>query len=147
MLAVKRRNGKLSVFAIEDDGRIIRCDQPPVPTDDCIYENCDGGIMKLRNTCGDCSVLAMFCFDENGRDITISHNDVKMTEPAIGYCYFSKRFFLLEEGTTIRLENACSEIINFYPIRDGKVQLGDLTKYVSAGSRNKKTVDVCDILK
>lgn len=132
---------------IEDDGRIIRCDQPPVPTDDCIYENCDGGVMKLRNTCGDCGVLAVFCFDEKGRDIAISGSDVKMTEPAVGYCYFSKRFFLLEEGTTIHLEYEGAEIINFYPIRDGKVQLGDLTKYVSAGSSKKETVSVSDILK
>lgn len=130
---------------IEEDGRIIRCDQPPVLTEDCIYQDCEGGVMKLRNICGDSTVLAAFCFDENGRDIAITQADVKMAEPAVGYTYFAKRFFLLEEGTTIHLEKNGAEIINFYPIRDGKVQLGDLSKYISAGSTSKTTVSLSEI--
>ena len=130
---------------IEADGKIIRCDQPALPTDDCIYQDCEGGILKLWNVCGESSILAVFCFDENGRDVSIRRSDVKMSEPAVGYAFFSKQFFLLEEGETIHLEKDGVEIINFYPIREGKIQVGDLSKYISAGSVNKEEVAVSEI--
>lgn len=130
---------------IEANGRIIRCDKPPVPTEDCIYQDCDGGIMKLRNVCGDGAVLAAFCFDENGRDVVISQKDIQMDGPAVGYAYFAKKFFRLEEGITVHLPKNGAEIFNFYPIQDGKIQLGDLSKYISVGSTNKTTVPVSEI--
>lgn len=131
---------------IEDDGRIIRCDRPALPTDDCIYRNCEGDVLKLWNVCGDCGVLAIFCFDPNGCDITVSEHDVKMSGNIMGYCFFAKRFFCAKKGTVLHLDNNGVEIINFYPIEDGKVQIGDLSKYISAGSCVKKELCVIDIM-
>ncbi len=127
---------------IEADGRILRCDGPAIPTADCIYRNCEENFLKLWNTCGANGVLGIFCFDDKGREVQITKQDVPLKDECVGYCYFAKKFFRASKGITLPLGKDDVEIINFYPVREGKVLLGDLTKYISSASREKRAVAI-----
>ena len=52
------------------------------------------------------------------------------------------RYYVIE--IKLAIENSQVEIINFYPIKDNAIMLGDTTKYISAGCDNKK-VSVDDL--
>lgn len=136
---------------IEYNGRILRCDQSARPTVDCLFTNCQKGnrCVKLFNTVGENGVMAIFNITESKKSATadVRISDIKgidYTLDYVCYSYKEKKYFYFEKHTVLSITCAYSEaeILNFYPVKDGKVMLGDLTKYVSSASAIKEEMDV-----
>ena len=58
--------------------------------------------------------------------------------------YTAKKFYDCD-NIKITLKAGKSEIVNFYEIKDGYAELGDLTKYISIADENKKITKITDI--
>ena len=133
-----------------DDGRLLMCDDAAMPTRDCLFRcPADGGAVKLFNRAGDAGVIAVFNITTDKQPVTASIRltDAEGLDPAceyLAYAYFSRKFYRFSRETvlhcTVGYEDA--ELYCFYPIRDGRVLLGDLTKYISAASADKTVVAI-----
>ena len=90
------------------------------------------------NNVGDASVLAMFNAETEDRNlsVTVTYDDIKVknADEYIAYAYFKKKFYRVTKDTCLKfdLKKTGVEILNFYPIRDNCIMLGDTTKYISA---------------
>ena len=138
----------------ENDGKLLMCDYAALPTADCIYTDCTNSKtpLKIFNKTGDVGVVAVFNIDAENTTVkgTVSLSDIEGLEgnDYIAYGYFSKKFYKVIKDTKIEIElskESC-EIFNFYPIKDGKVLLGDLTKYVSGASTIKTETNVNELI-
>ena len=137
----------------EEDGRLLMCDYAALPAMDCIYTDCTKSKtpLKIFNKAGEVGVVAAFNIDAENASVkgTVSLSDIDGLEDGeyIAYGYFSKKFYKVDKDTKIEIElskEAC-EIFNFYPVKNGKVLLGDLTKYIS-GASSEKTEVLADTL-
>ena len=138
----------------ENDGRLLMCDYAALPTADCIYTDCTKSKtpLKIFNKTGDIGVVAVFNIDAENTSVKgeISLADIDGPEDGeyIAYGYFSKKFHKVSKDTKIEIElekEAC-EIYNFYPVKNGKVSLGDLTKYISGASTSKTEKDINELI-
>ncbi len=123
-----------------EDGRILRCDRPAVPTADCLMVNPvdSGRIFKVQNICGDSGVIAAFNLDEQDRPVTgqISPRDVEGLEGEefAVYEHFSKECHILKAGETLELKLEDRGQFRLYvvvPIRDGFAAIGRTDKMIS----------------
>ncbi|MBO4732984.1 MAG: hypothetical protein J5662_00765, partial [Clostridia bacterium] len=125
---------------ILNDGRILRCDRPAVPTRDCL--TVDPGIseqiFKLQNVCGDAGVIAAFDLrlDEGGETGFVSPADVEglRGEEFAVYEHFSREFAVLKRNEKLRvtLENSDSfKLFIIVPLKDGGCVIGRTDKYIS----------------
>lgn len=138
----------------ENDGKLLMCDYAALPTADCLYTDCTKSKtpLKIFNKAGDVGVVALFNIDADNTSVkgTISLSDIDGLEDSeyIAYGYFSRKFYMVNKDTEIgiSLEKETCEIFNFYPVKDGKVQLGDLTKYVSGASTAKTETDINNLI-
>ncbi len=136
---------------IEDDGRILMCDRSALPSEDCLFEDVSktNKLIKLNNTVKDCGVLALFNVSQNKEP---SHAKVKLsdiygidqTKDYVAYSYFEKKYYYLAQDTeldfTIDFDKV--EILNFYPVNNGFIDLGDTEKFVSSASSVKVRTDI-----
>lgn len=98
-----------------EDGRILRCDRPGIPTADCIFENPVEGthIYKVQNICADTGVLAVYNLTQQEASGTVSPSDVYGLQKGdyVVYDFFSKRYQTVgyDEKIHVRLkdEDAC----------------------------------------
>ena len=129
------------------------CDYAALPTKDCLYTDCTKGDapLKIFNHAGDVGVLALFNISAEEKPVTgtisLSDIDVIANGDYVAYGYFSKKFYKVNKDTKIEvnLEKEACEIFNFYPVENGKVLLGDLTKYISGASSEKTETSIKDI--
>jgi len=97
-------------------------------------------------------VLALFNISAESKPETgtISIDDIYGLEGMeyIAYGYFSKKFYRLNKDTEIEitLNPEQCEIFNFYPVKDGKILLGDTTKYISGASSEKVETDINELI-
>lgn len=122
---------------VDDEGKILRCNNSGKATVDCLYE--DKQIVKLFNTVGDCGVVALFNLDGEGT-ADVALNDFGGKGEYIAYLYFKKEYILFNDKTkiSIELKEKEVEIINFYPVFDGNIELGDTSKYISSATKLRK---------
>lgn len=135
---------------IEADGRLLMCDDAAMPTRDCLFRcPTDGGAVKLFNRAGDAGVVAVFNITMDKQPVTaeIRLTDVEwlnFNKEYIAFSYFSHKFYRVSRDTvlhcTLGYEDA--ETFCFYPIQDGKIMIGDISKYISAASAEKTAVSV-----
>lgn len=138
----------------ENDGKLLMCDYAALPAKDCLYTDCTKSKtpLKIFNKTGDIGVIALFNIDSEGDSLnaTASVNDIFGLEDGeyIAYGYFSKKFYKVNKDTEIKisLEKDACEIFNFYPVKNGKVYLGDLTKYISGASSEKTETSISALL-
>lgn len=137
----------------EDEGRLLMCDYAALPAKDCIYTDCINSLkpLKLFNRAKDVGVLALFNISAELKPETdtISIDDIYGLgdKEYVAYGYFSKKFYRLTKDTKIEITlkpDQC-EIFNFYPVKDGKILLGDTSKYIS-GASSVKTETAVDAL-
>lgn len=126
---------------IEEDGRILRCDNVGKVTVDCLFKNPvkTDGVLKIFNTSGDCGVIAVFNLSDRSVEVTVSADDFYGSGKYTAYVYTRKQF-ISNSKIKIELPAGKSEIVNFYKIIDGYILVGDLSKYVSVASSKKQRI-------
>lgn len=132
-----------------EDGRILRCDNPAVPTLDCLTENPveSGKIFKLQNTSNGCGMLAAFNLDAEEKSVcgSVSPKDITGlagTEFAV-YEHFSKEMRVLKADESFELELSSHGDYRLYvivPLENGCGMIGRTDKFISPASYgyNKK---------
>lgn len=142
---------------VGENGDICRLDHYAMPTYDCIYVNCvdEGRLLKTYNRKGDAIALAVF--NLSLRDITETFKfdvipDIDVSREYVAYEYFTKKFTRITANTeeTLTLTSDDVRAYSIYPIMadDGGeyIELGETTRYIGVGSREKSKVYVTDIL-
>ena len=142
---------------VGENGDICRLDHYAMPTYDCIYTDCEseGRILKTYNCKGDAVALALF--NVSRRDITETFKfdvipDVAADREYVAYEYFTKKFIRINGSTeeTVTLSSDDVRAYSIYPILTDEggeyIELGEISRYIGIGSREKKKVYVKDIL-
>ncbi len=137
------------------DGRIIRLENPALPCQECLFEDCEtnGNIFKVFNTIRDCGVLAVFNLNKEEKPVRgeISSWDVNALRRS-RYClydWFRQEARVLEKGEKFKivLENYDDfRLFLLVPIKEGRAELGLMEKYMMPATfRNiKEGVQVLD---
>ncbi len=123
-----------------EDGRILRCDRPAVPTKDCITVNPvnSGRIFKVQNICDHSGIVAVFNLDENDASVTgtVSPSDVEglYGEEFAVYEHFSKELHILKAGEKMDITLKDRSEFKLYvivPMKDGFAAIGRTDKFIS----------------
>ena len=136
-------NAQYMVPCADEEGKILLCDNCAYPCDDCLFDDPKDKILKVYNTKDDCGVVGLFNLGYK-QSAQVCAKDFCGSGEYIAYLYFAKKFVHIKNGETFTVEiekNDC-EIVNFYPVSNGKIMLGDIEKYVSAASDKKTEIKV-----
>ena len=137
---LERSNREILAPLALEDGRILRCDRPAMPTADCLTVNptSSGRPFKLQNICGNSGVLAVFNLDENNRAVagSISPGEIDglTGEDFAVYEHFSRELVILKAHERLDLRLDGIESYNLYivvPIQDGFAAIGRTDKFIS----------------
>ncbi len=125
---------------VYSDGKIIRLNQPAVPTKDCLFEDAENNkkIFKIFNTIGINGVLAAFNLDEKEETVkgTISPKDIIGIKKGkyLVYNWFTGENFLMDynEEKEVELENYDDfSLLLFIPVKNNKAVIGLKEKYMA----------------
>lgn len=127
---------------ILSDGRILRCDNPGLPTEDCLFKNpCEEDVpLKVWNKSGIASFIATFNINLQGKRVngTISPSDIPRIEGEsfAVYEHFSRKLTLSkrEEILDIALEDNNVSLYEIVPMTRNFAPLGLVNKYISAAA-------------
>lgn len=125
---------------IADDGTVMLCDGPAMPTRDCLYTDCREGnrLQKIWNRSGENFAVAVFNLTEGEVTDSVDFGGI----PGLGdgdymaYEYFSRSFTRVNKGTkqSVTLPADGVAIFSVYPVKqdaEGEfVLMGDRAKYV-----------------
>lgn len=123
-----------------DDGRILRCDRPGMPSADCLTENPlnRGKIFKLQNICGECGVIAAFNLDESNKEAsgTVSPSDADGIdgEYFAVYEHFSREMKILGKNECMEIKLKDESDYKLYivaPLKNGFAAIGRTDKFIS----------------
>lgn len=126
-----------------DDGRILRCDRPAMPSLDCIMDNpkTSGGIFKIQNVCGNSGVIAAFNINEENCEVSgsIAPSDIDGIEGEAFavYEHFSRKLNILGKDEKLELCLKDADDFRLYivvPITDGFAPIGRIDKFISPKS-------------
>ncbi len=146
---LERSNREVLMPLVLEDGRILRCDRPAVPTKDCITVNPvnSGKIFKVQNICGDSGVIAVFNLDEHDGAVTgtLSPDEAEgiCGEEFAVYEHFSKELHILKAGEKLDITLKDRSEFKLYvivPMKDGFAAIGRTDKFISP----KTVKSVCD---
>ena len=137
---LERSRGEVLKPLCMDDGRILRCDRPGMPTADCLTldPTVSGKAMKVQNMAGSHGVMAVLDLDAAFAPVTatISARQIPgftAQEYAV-YEHFSGECRILkgEESFEVTLQNENDyRLYIFAPVVDGVAALGWTDKYIS----------------
>lgn len=123
-----------------NDGRILRCDRPAVPTADCITRNPVKELcaLKIQNMAGEHGIMAVLNIHEDNVPLkaVVSGNMIdgfEADEYAV-YDYFEKGITILkgDEKFEIELKNGDEyKLYIFAPIRNGFAAIGRTDKFIA----------------
>lgn len=125
---------------ILEDGRILRCDRPAMPTKDCLTTDPvrGGRIFKLQNLCNGSGILAVFNLDGEERPVTgfVSPADVEglTGEEFAVYEHFTGSCQIVKPDERVPLTLADSNAFKLYilvPLRNGCGMIGRTDKFIS----------------
>ncbi|WNR42909.1 Sip1-related alpha-galactosidase [Paenibacillus roseipurpureus] len=127
---------------ILSSGRILRCDQPGLPTRDCLLANPheDKIPLKVWNRSGQSGVLAAFNIHLAGEDVrgTVSVNDISGLEgdKFAVYEHFSQELRILtrDDGIAIHLQEGELQLYIVTPLLHGFAAIGLADKYISSAA-------------
>lgn len=137
---LERSRGEVLKPLAMDNGRILRCDRPAVPTADCVTEDptCSGKALKLQNMAGEHGVLAVLNLDEQARPVMarISGDlvDGFDAEEYAVYEHFSGTCRILRKGEEFTVTLQDDEDYRLYilaPVHDGFAVIGRTDKFIS----------------
>ncbi len=105
---LERSKREVLMPLIFENGRILRCDRPAIPTLDCLFINpTEGtGIYKVQNICGDSGIIAVYNLTDNKAYGTVSPSDV-FDLPGnrfVMYEHFTQKIYSLSKEETVGLE-------------------------------------------
>ena len=129
----------------DDNGRLLICDNAALPTDDCLFKDCSGDVLKIYNTVGDEGVVAIFNLSDEKKSVSVGAEDFGGNGDFAAYGYFEQKF-RHKKTFDVELEPQGTEIFNFYKAEDGKVRIGDTAKYISLATERKRQVDIAECL-
>jgi raffinose synthase len=121
------------------DGKILRCDQPGLPTEDCLVHSPreERIPLKVWNRYRDTGVIAVFNINANGDTVegTISPSDIPGIEGEkfVVYSHFKKEAIVSsrDEKLTFKLSDNEVDLYVIIPVIGGITPLGLLNKYIS----------------
>lgn len=130
---------------IISDGVVLRCPQPALPTEDCIFEDCryDKKLLKIYNTNGRIGTLGIFNCNVEPERIRRAYSAVDINGIAgdrfAVYSFISKRLTTAGRNDLmeITLDDGEYDIITFSPIENGVAPLGLTGKYNSSAAVEK----------
>lgn len=137
---MERSNREILMPLILEDGRILRCDRPAVPTMDCLTTDPtqSGKVFKLQNVCGEAGVMAVMNLDAENRTVTgtISPSEIDGLEGEefAVYEHFSRELTILkkDESKEVTLKDIHDmRLYNIVPIRDGFAAIGRTDKFIA----------------
>lgn len=136
----ERSRREILMPLIFEDGKILRCDRPGMPSEDCLTVDprTSGIVFKIQNKCGEHGVIAAFNVDENNSAVSskISPWDVEGFEAdeAVLYEHFSKEVTVLKKGESIDLTLNSVDDFKLYvaaPVTNGFAAIGRTDKFIS----------------
>lgn len=137
------------------DGRILRCDNPAVPTKDCLTENpsISGRIFKIQNTCNGCGIIAVFNLDTEERPVTgmISPRDVVglIGDEFAVYDHFTQELTILkgDDEFALRLENGDDfKLYVIVPLKEGCGMIGRTDKFISPATFRRLRTGMTELI-
>lgn len=123
-----------------EDGRILRCERPAMPTKDCLTHDplTSNRLFKLQNKCEESGVLAVFNLDEANRPVsgTVSPIDVAGLEgdEFAVYEHFSKEMRILKASEQLHITlDKCDDyrLYILVPMKEGNAVIGRTDKFIS----------------
>ncbi|MCR4718642.1 MAG: alpha-galactosidase [Firmicutes bacterium] len=123
-----------------NDGRILRCNRPGMPTIDCITKNPAESkqIFKIQNICDESGVIAVFNFDKDGSEVkgTVSPSDVYGIDgdEFVLYEHFSKTYSMLKKDEKIDITLKTQDDYKLYvvvPVTNRFAPIGRVDKFIS----------------
>jgi raffinose synthase len=127
------------------DGRVLRCDQGGVPSEDCLMKNPNEEAIPLKiwNTSGDSAVIAAFNVNLNSLEVKgeIGPKDIPhlVGNKFIVFDHFKQKTYFLDHNSTIPFTLKDNDVRLFVltPIKNGFAPCGLLDKYVSPAAIEK----------
>ena len=123
-----------------DDGRILRCDRPGMPTADCVTKDptVSGEAMKLQNMAGKQGILAVLNLDAEEKPVTATVcgelvEGFEAEEYGL-YEHFSRQLTVLKRGEKLEITLQNSDDYRLYilvPLENGCGPIGRIDKYIS----------------
>ncbi len=134
----RSRRDKLTPLVL-DDGRILRCDRPAIPTLDClVHDPRKGGLFKVQNIADGAGILAVFNLSDGESPVSgsISPSNVwGLDGERFGvYEHFTGEFHVLDKNSAIDISLKDHDDIRLYiiiPLKDGCGDIGFLSKFIS----------------
>ncbi len=140
-------NADMLIPMFDENGYAPRPDSAAMPVKSQAYGFTD--VIKIMNTYGNVDLIGAFNTAQSTKECSVTMSDLKdgSCDEYVAYLYFAKKFVRFNKDTvlTFNLAADACEIINFYPVSDGKIMLGDTSKYISCGFKLKET-DINEIL-
>lgn len=131
---------------VEEDGRIIRCDHAARPAPSCLFEDVRAttGVLKITNRCGANAVTAAFNLTGEEKSCRVAFEDTECEKGVeyLAYLHFAKKYVRFDQPIEVTLPANGAEVISLYPIEEGAALVGAEDKYVSAGSRQTRRMEV-----
>lgn len=139
------------------DGDICRLDNAAMPTYDCVFTDCEteGKLLKVFNRSGEALALAVFNISREPINESFELSvipGISEENDYIAYEYFTKSFTRVNFASDVTLWLAAGEVrcYSLYPItypdpttdEGAYIMLGDTSRYVSIGSREKKQTQI-----
>jgi len=122
------------------DGRILRCDNPAMPSKDCLTVNPEntGKPFKVWNKCGNSGVLAVFNLDNENKPVfgSVSIKDIDRLEgdKFAVYEHFNGELVILTKEESIKITLKDQDEFCLYlivPVDNGIANIGLINKFIS----------------
>lgn len=138
----EKQNFDIIKALVTSDGKLLRCDAPALPTEDCLFADClhDKKLMKVFNTNGEIGVISIFNCNEDDETISGSFrvSDIKNItgEKFAVYSYRNKTVTVADIDTDlgITLDSGEFDIMTISPIKNGIAIIGFADKYNSSAA-------------
>ncbi|MCM1047432.1 MAG: alpha-galactosidase [Clostridiales bacterium] len=127
---------------ITSEGKVLRCQNPALLTEDCIFSDCrtEKKLMKIFNKNGEIGIIGIFYCNEQNEVISgkFSSFDIKGLEgEKFAVYYFTKKkvdVVSKGESLNISLGDGEFELVTFSPIDNGIAPFGLVDKYNSSAA-------------
>lgn len=144
---------------ITSDGKILKCDQPALPTEDCIFADVytDDRLLKIFNRCKKNGVIGLFNCNIDNKIIkdNFCANDIQGIEGEVFAVYFNRtgKLFIvgLNDQLTAEINSNEYELVSFSPVENDITVIGLVDKYNNTAAiistewiDNRYVVKICE---
>ncbi|ETI67511.1 Sip1-related alpha-galactosidase [Neobacillus vireti] len=120
------------------DGKILRADQPGLPTEDCLFVNPNHDLVPLKvwNTSGNAGIIAAFNIHLEGKEVAgkISPSDISLLDgdKFLVYDFFKKEVIMMSANETFefKLQKGGVALYSIIPVQDDVTAIGLVNKYI-----------------